>query len=378
MQKIGNYNIIKRIARGGMGEVFLGVDTRNNEKVAVKVLRKLTDSARKRFLQEVSAQSRLHHENIVRILNVGVYEAEEEYGKVVKNLYIAMEYIEGDNLAKIVADRQVQEKHALKITRAIAHALKYIHENRIIHRDIKPSNILIDSHSRKVKLTDFGIAKILGEHGMTITGQSFGTPHYIAPEQINDAKNVEASADMYSLGSILYLLLAGKPPYSGTSTMQILMSKVQGALPRSIESYCPNLAPRTVEILSKLMSIDAANRYQNAQAVIQDIDTHLPSVAGNSTRYDPSPASDTPSGEFTVGTIAAAAPPVSETMIREHTPASGLKLKSAPNVVTSVRKNSVDRLEKIEKKVDQLEEKLLAHFQSLDAKLERIIRRLGG
>ena len=193
-----DYQIIDELGKGGMGTVYLAEDQMLRRKVAIKVLNPiLTDDAQftERFRHEARVQASLIHSNIVTLYNF--FEEDGYYCMV-------MEYAEGETLKeKIQKEGAIEEERALKIFRQMLEGVGYAHEKGIIHRDIKPSNIIIDSRDR-VKIMDFGIAKILGDRGMTKTGTKLGTIYYMSPEQIRAEKDIDQRTDIYSLGITLY------------------------------------------------------------------------------------------------------------------------------------------------------------------------------
>ena len=271
-EKVGEYRLIKLIGSGAMGEIYQGSHVEKDNIVAIKLLsQKLqTDSgAVERFLQEAKVHSRLVHPNIVRIFDVG-------YCTNSGRLFLVMEYVEGDSLEKIMAGRgSISQRHSLKIAIAVAHALEHALEQRIIHRDLKPANIMIDKRTRKVKVADLGLGKILEEKGATLSGELMGTAYYMPPEQIHNAKSVDHRADIYALGATLYHMLAGRPPYSEfKGTLNILRAKItQDAIP--IQEYVPNIHPSVVKVLDKAMNRDKNNRFKTPSSMIKKLQKAL-------------------------------------------------------------------------------------------------------
>ena len=213
---LGNrYQIIRKIGDGGMAFVYEAKDKLLNRTVAVKVLRpEFVDDEEflKKFKREAEAVASLSHPNIVNVYDVG------EDGKV---HYIVMEYIDGQNLKDIIKNEGTLDEYtALDITKQIAMALSAAHKKGIVHRDIKPHNILISNEGRIVKVADFGIAKAVSNSTMTNIGSIIGSVHYFSPEQAK-GNSVNATADLYSLGIVLYEMIIGRVPFRGDSPISV-------------------------------------------------------------------------------------------------------------------------------------------------------------
>src|SRR6185436_1265830 len=201
--------ILELLGEGGMGAVYRARQRKLERAVALKILSPelAADPAfADRFLREAQALARLQHPNIVSLYDFG--EAGGYY-------FLVMEYADGLNLREILLRGDLKPREALAIVPQICEGLQYAHDAGVIHRDIKPENVLVD-RSGKVKITDFGLAKILDQGGPSVTitgtGQVMGTPQYIAPEQLADSRNVDHRADIYSLGVVFYELLTGNLP----------------------------------------------------------------------------------------------------------------------------------------------------------------------
>jgi serine/threonine-protein kinase len=286
LKKVGDYTLLKLIASGAMGEVYLGQHSGKSSagkiippQVAIKVLSEKiqTDTAaRERFLQEAQVHSRLCkdsvHPNIVQIYDVG-------YCTKSGRLYLVMEYIEGESLEKFLVSREkLSERHSLQIAMGVAHALEHAFKYHIIHRDLKPANILIDRRSRKAKVADLGLGKILEEKGVTVNGEFMGTPYYMAPEQIRNAKDVDQQADIYALGATVYHMLTGRPPYAEFKrTLDILRAKIaQDPIPMS--EFVPAIGESMVDFVDKAMARDKKNRYETPTQIIGDMQKILETV----------------------------------------------------------------------------------------------------
>ena len=212
------YRILSRLGEGGMATVFLAEDLKHKRQVAVKVLKPELAAVlgAERFVQEITTTANLQHPHILPLFDSG--EADSF-------LYYVMPFIDGETLRdKLDRETQFGIDEAVKITAEVADALDYAHRNGIIHRDIKPENILL--HDGRPMVADFGIALAVSAAAggrMTETGLSLGTPHYMSPEQATAEKEISARSDVYSLGSVLYEMLAGDPPHTGSSAQQIVM-----------------------------------------------------------------------------------------------------------------------------------------------------------
>lgn len=263
---LGNrYEIIKKIGDGGMAFVYEAKDKLLNRTVAVKVLRpEFVDDAEflGKFKREAEAVASLSHPNIVNVYDVG------EDGKV---HYIVMELVEGQNLKDIIKNEGTLDEYtALDITKQIARALGAAHKKGIIHRDIKPHNILISNEGRLVKVTDFGIAKAVSSSTMTSTGSIIGSVHYFSPEQAK-GKFVSNTADLYSLGIVLYEMIIGRVPFRGDSPISIALQHINDELDFTQEEKIA--IPQSVRnIIKKLTSKSSDDRYQGADELIEDIE----------------------------------------------------------------------------------------------------------
>jgi serine/threonine-protein kinase len=263
---IGNrYEVIKKIADGGMAFVYLAKDKLLNRTVAVKVLRpEFVDDEEflAKFKREAEAVASLSHPNIVNVYDVG------EDRKI---HYIVMEYVDGQNLKDIIKNEGTLDEYtALDITKQIAMALSAAHKKGIIHRDIKPHNILISNEGRVVKVADFGIAKAVSNSTMTNIGSIIGSVHYFSPEQAK-GKFVSNNADLYSLGIVLYEMLLGKVPFRGDSPIAIALQHINDEIEFTSEEKVK--IPQSVRtIIKKLTEKSTADRYQSAEELIEDIE----------------------------------------------------------------------------------------------------------
>ena len=269
-QQIDQYHIIEHIARGGMADVYLAEDVNLNRLVAVKVLNIPTyPPLTRRFEREAQVVARLNHPNIVQIFSIG---------RTPKDLsYIAMQYIEGGSLQEKLeqlADRGklLTTVQALHIARQIALALDVAHQAHIVHRDLKPSNILIHRDGTPI-LVDLGIAVVGDGSRITQTGRIIGTPSYMSPEQVR-AVALDGRSDIYSLGIILYEMLAGIRPFEAGESFAVLYKQAYEE-PVPLDRVRPDLSIHTCQIVERCLKKEPAQRYQNAQALVAAIDMAL-------------------------------------------------------------------------------------------------------
>jgi serine/threonine protein kinase len=260
--RLAAYRVLKLLGSGGMGFVFQAEDVQLKRHVALKVMRPEAASkpaARERFLREARAAARLKSDHVVSIHQVG-----EDNGVV----FLAMEYLEGVSLEEwLVKGRRPTPAQAARIGRQIALGLAAAHAHGLIHRDVKPGNIWLESAQQgRVKLLDFGLARGAGDdHQLTQCGAVVGTPAYMAPEQARGEK-VDARADLFSLGCVLYRLCTGRLPFPGDSTMSILTALAVDN-PPPVRELNPDIPPALSELVMGLLSKGPASRPASAQAV---------------------------------------------------------------------------------------------------------------
>jgi serine/threonine protein kinase len=261
----GNYVLLHEIARGGMGIVFKARQKDRDRVVALKVMRQLDafdKSQVARFQREFSAASKLSHPNIV-----AMYDA----GRVRDTYYFTMEFIEGETLSHTFQGRKLSTKFVIQVMEKIARAVHYAHTQNIIHRDLKPANILMDK-DLEPHITDFGLAKDLSRNTqLTTTGTALGTPYYMPPEQI-EAKSQELGpgTDIYALGVILYELLAGSLPFSGTSLGALYAQILSGEFKKP-SKLNPTIPTPLENVVLKAMAKDIRQRYSDAKALADDL-----------------------------------------------------------------------------------------------------------
>jgi len=260
------YEIHKRIGRGGMADVFSARDLLLDRQVAVKVLfpEFATDANFvERFRREAQSAASLSHPNIVNVYDWGKYEG---------TYFIVMEEVQGRTLAEILAtNKQLTSKQAAEIASEVAAALGFAHDNHVAHRDIKPANILIGTNGQ-VKVADFGIARALNaptESNLTQVGSVMGTATYFSPEQAQGAQP-DPRSDLYSLGIVMYEMVAGRPPFTGENPVSIAYKQVHDA-PQPLVQIVADV-PRSFEaIVAKLLAKDPKLRYPSAAALRDDL-----------------------------------------------------------------------------------------------------------
>jgi len=277
-QRIGDYEVIRELGRGGMGVVYQARHVTLNRVVALKMIlggQFAADDDRERFKAEARAAAALDHSGIVSI-----YEIDQWLGQP----FFAMPLVEGPSLAEMIQPGPLSPQLATRLIRKIVAAVAYAHDHGVIHRDLKPANILLAGatenraslESCEPKITDFGLAKRLdGESQLTASGQLLGTPLYMSPEQAaGRIREVGPAADIYSLGAILYVMLTGQPPFWSDNPVEVILQVLESdpPLPRSIR---PEI-PRELEwICLKCLEKKPADRYVSAQDLADDIDRYL-------------------------------------------------------------------------------------------------------
>jgi len=265
---VAGYEIIEKLGQGGMGAVYKARKTDDESLVALKILppSMADDEAIKRFKREADMASKLAHNNIVKCLECG-HDARKGFH------FCALEYVDGEDLAKVIRRRwHVPEPEAIGITRKLAVALEYAHVSGLVHRDVKPENVMIASDG-SVKLLDLGLARTVEAEATRLTqsGVFMGSPYYAAPEQAHGDSDVDTRADIYSLGATLYHMLTGQTPFSGRTAVEILQKHVAAQVPWPADVN-PEISDATCSVVAKMMAKLPADRYQDANELIQDLD----------------------------------------------------------------------------------------------------------
>jgi serine/threonine protein kinase len=268
---LGDYELLEEIGRGGMGIVFRARQRSLNRLVALKLIRGGRFSSEleiTRFRSEAEAAATLEHSNIVAIHEVGEHEGQH---------YLSMRLIEGQSLANLISNSssKISTREAARfVATTTAYAMHHAHQRGILHRDLKPSNILIDADGEPYVM-DFGLAKRLDHDScLTVTGATLGTPSYMSPEQAGGQKTLTTATDVYSLGTILYELLTGRPAFKGDTTVDTL-NQIREKMPSRLTSINPNVDRDLETICLKCLEKDPQRRYQTAQAVADELNRFL-------------------------------------------------------------------------------------------------------
>ena len=261
LTRLGKFDIVKLLAEGSMGEVYLGRDPLLGREVAVKVIRPaqgMSPQARERFATEARAAGALNHPNIVTIHELG-----EEQGV----LFLAMELVKGDDLATLIHSGNLAPMDALEVLAQVCDGLEVAHRHRILHRDLKPANIRVAWDGRRLtaKLLDFGVAKVR-DASLTDQGLVFGTVNYMAPEYLQSGQ-ADARSDLFSVGVILYEALSGAPPFEGPTPGSVVYRLIHEA-PQALPAAAFRGVSRDVQaLLDRVLAKDPARRPASAEAL---------------------------------------------------------------------------------------------------------------
>ncbi|WP_049871343.1 CHASE2 domain-containing serine/threonine-protein kinase [Ramlibacter tataouinensis] len=283
---LGRYQLERELGKGAMGAVYLGRDPKIGRVVAIKTLalgrefegNELED-ARERFFREAETAGGLQHQHIVTIFDAG-----EEHDLA----YIAMEFLKGRNLADFCKPgRLLPVPRVVSIVARVAEALAYAHRQRVVHRDIKPANIMYEPDTENLKITDFGIARVI-DSSKTRTGMVLGTPSFMSPEQIA-GKRVDGRSDLYSLGVMLFQMLTGTLPFRGES-MAELTYKIANEDARDVRSVRPELPDRLAEVVALSLSKRLEARYQDGEQFAADLRASVAALAVAAAAASPSAA----------------------------------------------------------------------------------------
>jgi serine/threonine protein kinase/Tfp pilus assembly protein PilF len=269
----GRYAIEREIGRGGMATVYLADDLKHRRKVAIKVLRPELSEVLgpERFDREIQIVAGLNHPHILPLYDSG---AAGQQGGGAGLLWFSMPYVRGESLRqKLSRERQLPIDQAIAIVRQVGSALDHAHAHGLIHRDIKPENILL--HEGEAMVSDFGIAFASGAAGqrggaerLTGTGISLGTPQYMSPEQASGERTLDARSDVYSLGCVLYELLAGEPPYTGITAQVVIAKRFTDPIPR-VRRLRATVSPAVEQAIMKALATTPADRFPSAAAFIE-------------------------------------------------------------------------------------------------------------
>jgi serine/threonine protein kinase len=265
LKTISHYDLLDKIAEGGMGTVYRGRDNHTGQIVAVKVVPKHLLSNQvfiKRFEQEYTAARTLDHPNIVRAL---------DFGREGDTPFLVMEFVDGESLgARIERDGALPEEEAIRIIAEAAEGLHKAHKLGLIHRDIKPDNILITLDGQ-AKVTDLGLVKELeADLNLTRTGRGLGTPHFMAPEQFRNAKKADVRCDIYSLAATLYMMVTGDLPFKSLNPLDAWMKKINNDLPGP-RKLNPDVSERVDWAIRRSMSADPTLRAASCKEFLDDL-----------------------------------------------------------------------------------------------------------
>jgi serine/threonine protein kinase len=266
-KRVANFEINQLIGSGGMANIYKAMQLSLERPIALKVLHRhltLNENFITRFEKEAKRAAVLHHENIVAIIDYGCQDGE---------YFIAMEYIEGQNLKQMMTRmNRLPLEVALLIGREMANGLKYAHGFGLIHRDIKPANIMLSSDGR-VMITDFGIAKGHQDMSITDTGQMIGSPAYMSPEQAA-GRPIDHRCDLFSLGIVLYEIITGEKPFKGDN-YQELVTNIISAQPPPMKNLRVDITPSIENIVRKMLAKDIESRYQDSDILAADLDNEI-------------------------------------------------------------------------------------------------------
>ncbi len=265
----GRYELGELIGRGGMADVFRGIDTRLGRTVAIKLLR--PDLARDpqfqaRFKREAQAVAALNHPSIVAVFDTGDHAVPGGHDDSVRVPYIVMEYVAGKTIRDLIRAGEVSIDQAVDFTLGVLSALDYSHKAGIVHRDIKPANVMFCPDSNSVKVMDFGIARAMADSSATMTQTQavVGTAQYLSPEQAR-GETVDARSDLYSAGCLLYEMLTGRPPFIGDSPVSVAYQHVR-EIAEPASSLNPDVSEALDSVLAKALQKNRADRFQDAAA----------------------------------------------------------------------------------------------------------------
>jgi hypothetical protein len=309
----GRFRIEREVARGGMGVVYQATDAQTGKRVAVKlVLAPEEDANAERFVREIAVLKQLDHPGIVRHIASGVTPDRMQY--------LVLAWADGEPLRARLLRSGFTPPEAFRVIRQVADALAHAHERNVLHRDIKPSNVLLPADGLDgVTLIDFGVAGLTHGHqlglktlGLTRTGVAVGTPAYMAPEQVTVGGKVDARADVFGLGCLLYECLTGQRAFFGTSP-PIIWMKVLHAEPTPLRALCPEATEGMEQLVAQLLAKDPAQRPRDGRAVVEALDALGPipdgprRPIGQAAPVAPTqatPSSDGAEGEFvSLGTM---------------------------------------------------------------------------
>jgi serine/threonine protein kinase len=285
--RLGEYRVLEVLGVGGMGIVFKAEDPTLRRLIALKVMRPAMAArrfAKDRFLREAASTAAIEHEHIVAIHRVGAC------GNLA---FIAMQFLRGESLrARLQREGKFDQREVLRIGRQVADGLAAAHQSGLVHRDVKPDNIWLEEETGRVKILDFGLARAMDDDpGWTQSGIVLGTPRYMAPEQVL-GEDLDPRCDLFSLGSVLYRLAAGKAPFGGNNLASALLA-VSQANPPPLATLCPDLDPALSRLIMQLLSRDREQRPRSAAEVslaLQEIEKQRGAGSAKTATGSPDPA----------------------------------------------------------------------------------------
>jgi serine/threonine protein kinase len=272
-KQVDRYEVLEQLGQGGFGAVYRARHTILGTEVALKTLwPDHADDATsvERFLREARAAASIGNEHIVHVGDAG----RTPDGIV----FLVMELLYGEDLEHAIDTRgPLSIEESVDITRQVLRALSAAHAHGIVHRDLKPANVFLTHKNgeRFVKLLDFGISKIIGAKSLTITGMVLGTPQYMAPEQLEGTRTVDARADLYAAGSILYEMIAKRVPFEGTS-FDVIVKRIQGERPPPLTTFAPHVPPSIAAITARALAPDRDGRFESADAMALALSQQMP------------------------------------------------------------------------------------------------------
>jgi len=261
------YDLQREIGRGGMATVYLAQDRKHRRAVAIKILHPYLAASveLERFQREVEIAARLNHPRILTLIDSGAADG---------FLYYVMPYVQGESLrGRLTREPRLPLAEAVRITREVASALGYAHGQGVVHRDIKPENVML--HEGEAMVTDFGISKALSsgtEVALTQTGLTLGTPAYMSPEQASGDEELDGRSDLYSLGCMLFEMLAGQPPFAGATAQAVIVKRFTEPVP-SIRVSRPGVPVVLDKVVSRLLARNPADRFASATQLVQALAT---------------------------------------------------------------------------------------------------------
>ncbi len=267
---VGNYRIVEELGRGGMGVVYLATHIDSGRKTALKVIRPdrligLTAAAKQeafeRFRVESRAAAKLDHDNIVTLYEVGESDGFQ---------FLGMQFVDGPSLRGCVLDGPLESRRAAKYIQQAASAVEALHRQDILHRDLTPQNILISQADDRALVSDFGLAKLTSTESLTVTGDVFGSPPYMSPEQATDATQTDCRSDVYSLGATMYHALTGRPPFQAATATQTILQVVRDE-PIPVRQLNPDVDLDLETVCMKCLEKDPHRRYSSAKELSDEL-----------------------------------------------------------------------------------------------------------